>query len=84
MNKNKSSEKIHNFYPLLEKKLEEISFPAPQDLGFATGVYKKVTAPLKTAPWKILLPVSFLVSVAVWQIMGKLFVRLVSVLQAAF
>ena len=71
-------------YRLLKEKLEEVSLVTPQNIGALTPFYKKTTSFLKNTPWKIVLPVSFLLSVVLFRLSGLISIKIVSVLQSAF
>ncbi len=74
----------NNLYNLLQNKLEEITYVSPQELGILTPWYKKITAPLKIAPWRILLPICFVSALFLRMTIGPLLVKIVSVLQSSF
>ncbi len=71
-------------FSLLETKAEEVAFVSPQNMGSLTIWYKKMTAPLKSAPWKIFLPLSFALALFIQLLLGKWSLKIVSVLQSAF
>jgi len=70
----------------LKRKLNEVFVVEPNDLGivFLTNWYKRITAYFKTAPFLIVIPLSFLVAIFLYLIFGYLVVRLVSLLQYGF
>jgi len=76
--------KTANFY--LKKKMEEVFIIEPNDLSisFLTNFYKKLTAYLKTTPFIIIIPLSFLVGLVIYLIFGYLIVRLTTLLQHGF
>lgn len=70
----------------LKKKLNEIFIVEPNDLGikFLTSWYKFLVARLKTAPFLIIIPFSFLIGYFLYLIFGFLIVRLATFLQYGF
>lgn len=70
----------------LKKKLEEVFLIEPNNLGvkILTDWYKKLTAPLKTAPFIIIIPLSFLVGMILYLIFNQILVAFVSFLQYGF
>jgi len=76
--------KAANFY--LKKKMEEVFIIEPNDLniGFLTSFYKKATSYLKTTPFIIIIPLSFLVGLFIYLIFGYLIVRLTTLFQYGF
>ncbi|MDH7476109.1 MAG: hypothetical protein QHH09_01400 [Microgenomates group bacterium] len=70
----------------LKNKLNEVFFIEPNDLGwvFLTKFYKKITSYLKTAPFIIIIPLSFFFSFLFYLIFGKLLVKIVNLLQYGF
>lgn len=79
-----SSEFERKLFSLLETKAEEMAFVSPQNMGSFTIWYKKMTAPLKSAPWKIFLPLSFTIALFTQLLLGRWSLKIVSVLQSAF
>lgn len=70
----------------LKKKLNEVFFIEPNDLGWEvmTNIYKILTVHFKTAPFIIVVPLSLVISFFLYLIFGHLVVRLVSLLQYGF
>ena len=70
----------------LKKKLDEVFFVEPNDLGidFLTYYFRKTTAYLKIVPFIYIIPFTFLISTLLYFILGKLLVRLVTMLQYGF
>ena len=68
------------------KSLNEIYDIEPNDLGvsFLTNWFKRTTHPFKNVPFIIIIPLSFLVAIAMYLIFGYLLIRLVSLLQYGF
>lgn len=74
----------HQLLAQLKVKRDEICSLAPQNIGFLTPWYKRLTSPLKISPWRIFLPLSFLLSFLGQFFLGSRSIKVVSVLQAAF
>lgn len=70
----------------LKKKLNEIFFIEPNDLGvdFLTFYFKKITIFLKTMPFIYVIPFAFLISLILYLLLGRLLIRLVTFLQYGF
>ena len=70
----------------LRQKLNEVFLIEPNDLGsnFLTFYFRKITARLKTIPFAYVIPFTFLISLILYLILGKLLIRLVSILQYGF
>ncbi|MGB9707143.1 MAG: hypothetical protein ACPL1D_00075 [Microgenomates group bacterium] len=70
----------------LKRKLNEIFIVEPNDLGmrFLTLGYKFLVRYLKTAPFLIIVPFSFLLGYLLYLFFGFLIVRLVTLLQYGF
>ncbi len=83
-NQNLSKEFQQKLFSLLETKAEEVALISPQNIGSLTIWYKKMTAPLKSAPWKIFLPLSFAAALFTQLLLGRWSLKIVSVLQSAF
>ena len=83
-NHNLSKEFEQKLNSLLATKADELAFVSPQNLGSLTIWYKKMTAPLKSAPWKIFLPLSFVIALFSQFFFGGWSLKIVSVLQSAF
>lgn len=83
-NQNLSKEFEQKLKFLLATKADELAFVSPQNLGSFTNWYKKMTAPFKSAPWKIFLPLSFMIALFSQLFFGGWSLKIVSVLQSAF
>jgi len=68
----------------LEKKLTEVTALPPQSIGIFTPFYKTFVPFLKSAPWRILIPLSFILSFLAYFFLGSLIVFIVSYLQHGF
>lgn len=70
----------------LKKKLNEVFFIEPNDLGvnFLTYYFKKITAYFKVIPFVYIIPFTFLISLFLYFLLGKLLIRLVNILQYGF
>lgn len=70
----------------LKKKLNEVFFIEPNDLGinFLTFYFKKITARLKIMPFVYVIPFAFLIVLILYLLLGKLLIRLVTFLQYGF
>jgi hypothetical protein len=69
-----------------QKQIREILTPPPNDLGWAplTILYKKIVLRLKNLPFIIIIPLSLILSFAIYLVFGYLIVKLVSWLQLSF
>ncbi|RJR15725.1 hypothetical protein C4579_01450 [Candidatus Microgenomates bacterium] len=77
----KTEEKLFtNFY----RRWEEVTEVAPQTMGPLTPLYKKVIPVFKTAPWRIIVPVSFLVVMMIALLHEVTAADIASLLQAGF
>lgn len=70
----------------LKKKLNEVYSIETNNLGlyFLDNLYKKTTAYFKTAPFIIIIPLSFIIGIVIYLVFGYLLIRLVSLLQYGF
>lgn len=70
----------------LKRKLKEIYFIAPNDLGlgFLNLWYKRLTSYLKTAPFLVIFPLSLVTAIISYLLLNRLLVNLVSLLQYGF
>ncbi len=70
----------------LKNKLNEVFSVEPNDLGinFLNFYFKKITAYLKEMPFVYVIPFTFLVSIFLYFILGRLLVKLVTILQYGF
>jgi hypothetical protein len=69
-----------------QKKIKEILTPSPNDLGWEplTILYKKIVLRLKNLPFIIIIPLSLILSFAIYLVFGYLIVKLVNWLQLSF
>lgn len=77
---------MRNFQYQLKKELREIFTIPPNDLGIKilTDYYKKLTSYLKTAPFLIVIPLSFLIGVVFYLVFNRLLIAFVNLLQYGF
>jgi len=70
----------------LKKKLNEIYVIEPNDLGaqFLNNIYKRINIYFKTAPFIVIVPLSFIIAITVYFIFGYLLIKIVSLLQYGF
>lgn len=70
----------------LRRKFNEVYSLEPNNLLFRplTFLYKKVTGYFKTAPFIIVVPLSFLIAIGLYFVFGYLLVRLTTILQYGF
>lgn len=70
----------------LKKKLNEVFSIEPNDLGinFLNFYFRKITASLKTIPFAYIVPFTFLISLILYLFLGKLLIRLVTILQYGY
>ena len=70
----------------LKKKLAETYSVEPNDLGlnFLTFYFKKLSVYLKTIPFVYIIPLTLIISVVLYFVLGKLLIRLVNILQYGF
>jgi len=70
----------------LHKKFNEVYSIEPNDLFFkpATTFYKKISSYFKTAPFIIIIPLSFFVAICLYFVFGYFLVRLTTILQYGF
>jgi len=70
----------------LKKKLDEIYVIEPNNLGarFLNDIYKRINIYFKTAPFIVIVPLSFIIAILIYLVFGFLLVRLVSILQYGF
>ncbi len=70
----------------MKQKLNEVFSIEPNDLGinFLTFYFRKITARLKTIPFAYVIPFTFLISLILYLILGKLLIKLVTILQYGF
>ncbi|MEK7634250.1 MAG: hypothetical protein AAB437_05400 [Patescibacteria group bacterium] len=70
----------------MKQKLNEVFSVESNDLGanFLTNYFKRFTAYLKVAPFVYIIPITFLVSVSLYFLLGRFLIKLVTVLQYGF
>lgn len=70
----------------LKRKLNEVFSVEPNDLGtgFFNQNFKKITAYFKTVPFVYVIPLAFLISLILYLLLGRLLIRLVTILQYGF
>lgn len=70
----------------LKQKLEEVYSVTPNDLGnpLLNNAYHGITKFFKTIPFIFIIPLSFIVAVALYFIFGTLLVNLANLLQYGF
>jgi len=70
----------------MKQKLNEVFSIEPNDLGidWLTFYFKKITAYFKVIPFVYVIPITFLISLVLYLLLGKLLVRLVTILQYGF
>lgn len=70
----------------MKQKLNEVFSVEPNDLGvgFLTNYFRKITAYFKVIPFVYFIPLTFLISLILYFFLGKLLVRLVTILQYGF
>ena len=70
----------------IEEELQRMYVLPPNDLGDKrlTWMYKFATGPLKKMPFIYILPLSFVVAVGLYLLLGPLVIKLVSILQYGF
>lgn len=71
---------------IVKQKLDEVFIVEPNNLGLVTltNIYKKLTKSLKIVPFVYLIPLSLLIVLLVYYLLGIYLVRLVSLLQYGF
>jgi len=70
----------------LQQKLEEVFFLEPNELGvsYLTSLYKKTTSYLKSLPFIVIIPLSLMAAVFIYLLLGRLIIKLVTLLQYGF
>ena len=70
----------------MKQKLNEVFSIEPNDLGvnFLTFYFRKITAYFKVIPFVYIIPLTFLISLFLYLLLGKLLIRLVTILQYGF
>jgi hypothetical protein len=72
--------------PRVKDRFQEIFSLPPNDLGDRriTFLYKTFTGPLKSMTFFYILPLSFVIAIVLYVLLGQLVVKLVSLLQYGF
>lgn len=73
--------------PLYQKfmqKWDEVTELPPQTIGPFTPMFKRTAPYFKVAPWRVLIPLSFLFAVGIALVFEMTTVQLVSLLQRGF
>lgn len=70
----------------LKRKMNEVFSIEPNELGvnFLTSYFKKLTAYLKVAPFVYIIPLTFILSIFLYFVLGRFLIKLVTVLQYGF
>lgn len=70
----------------LKKKLNEVFSIEPNDLGidYLNIYFKKITAYFKVIPFVYVIPFAFLISLVLYFLLGRLLIRLATILQYGF
>ena len=70
----------------LKRKMDEVFSIEPNELGvnFLTSYFKKWTAYLKVAPFIYIIPLTFILSIFLYFALGRVLIKLVTVLQYGF
>jgi len=70
----------------LKRKMNEVFSIEPNDFGvnFLTNYFRKITSYLKIMPFVYVIPVTFLVLISLYFLLGRILIRLVTVLQYGF
>jgi len=70
----------------LKNKLNEVFLISPNDLGWKnlTDIYKQLTYYLKKLPFLIIVPLSFILVIISYIVLGKFLVILATILQYGF
>ena len=76
----KNNQLYHNFVA----KWEEVTELPPQTVGPLTPVYKRAAPLLKVAPWRFIVPLSFIIACAVALVLEVTAVQVATLLQRGF
>ncbi|MFA5770023.1 MAG: hypothetical protein WC894_00830 [Patescibacteria group bacterium] len=70
----------------LKRKMNEVFSIEPNELGvnFLTSHFKKLTAYLKVAPFIYIIPLTFILAIFLYFVLGRFLIKLVTVLQYGF
>lgn len=70
----------------MKQKLNEVFSIEPNNLGvnYLTHYFKKITVYFKIAPFVYIIPITFLVSISLYFLLGRFLIKLVTVLQYGF
>ncbi len=71
-------------YQNFKTRWKEVTELPPQNLGPLTPVYKQTVPYLKIAPWRVLLPVAFVMVAAIALLLEITAVQIASLLQRGF
>lgn len=73
-------------YFTLKKRFNDIYAVDPSDLEspYLTNIYKWLTGPIKTFPFRLIIPLSLILSIVAYVILGLLIVKLATLLQSGF
>lgn len=66
------------------RRWEEVTELPPQTVGSFTPMYKRTVRHFKVDPWRILMPVSFLIATAIALILEVTAVQIANILQRGF
>lgn len=77
---------MNTFNFQLKNRLNEVFFIPPNDLGLKplNYFYKRLTGPMKKAPFIYIIPLSFLVVLFFYFIFGLITIKLTTILQYGF
>ena len=77
---------MKTFQYQLQQKLDEVYSVEPNDLGvdLLTFIYKKSTSYLKSLPFVIIIPLSLFIAVLVYLLIGRIAIKVTSLLQYGF
>lgn len=70
----------------MKQKLNEVFSVEPNDLGvgFLTLYFKKITAYFKVIPFVYIIPFTFLISLILYLLLGRLLIRVATIMQYGF
>lgn len=63
---------------------QEVTELSPQTVGILTPLYKKAVPYLKVSPWKLVVPLSFVLAVVIALVMEASILQITSLLQKGF
>jgi hypothetical protein len=73
-----------NLYQNFHKRWQEVMLLPPQHMGPLTPVYKRLVPYLKTAPWRILIPIALFLIALSMLLTNFTAAQVTSILQKAF